>query len=178
MPGLPSTFISPEILKDAQRESSGRLTPPEGANISGVPGQKGYRASWTEVFDISKIETKPGKDNNGWVITAIQTCVAPDLPGANTGRTAFIRFNLFPAAQGQKSHEYHGLHSKGIARMGNILTAAGCINDGDGFNPVDFFDVPDSPLLGRRVCGVVSQFVRRDGTEDQEISNFTPFGTF
>lgn len=175
MPGLPSTYISPDILKDAQREASGRLTPPEGASISGVAGQKGYRASWSEVLDISKVETKPGKDNPKWTITAVQTCVAPDLPGANVGRTAFIRFNTFFEAQGNKKHEYYSLHSKAIARMGNLLTAAGLINDGDGFNPSDFFDTPDSPLLGRRVNAVISQFVKKNGDDEQEISNFTPF---
>lgn len=178
MPGLPSTYISPETIKEAMNESSGFLTPPEGASISGVPGEKGYRASWSEVLDIVKIETAPSKQpGSEWVITKVQCTVAPEYPGANPGRAARIQFNLFPSAQGNRKHEYFGLHSKALARMTNLLIAAGMLNEGDGFNPVDYYDNPSSPLLGQRVYATVTRFVKKDGTEEQDISNFTQFAS-
>lgn len=172
MPGMPSTFISPDVLKDAQAASRSELQVPDGADVVGVAGEKGYRAAWSETLDIIKVSTEESKKKNGWIVTTVQFTVAPDVESVNAGQPAWQRFNSFPDAQGQKKHEYYGLHSKALAGMGNLLRATGLLSEGEGFNPVEFFDNADTPLLGCRVTATVTQYVKRDGTQEQEIRHF------
>lgn len=174
MAGMPSSYIDPSILKDAQAIDENKLIVPDGADVVGIAGEKGYRASWSETFDITKVETKESQKKNGWWVTTIQFTVAPDVDSINAASPAWQRIMTFPSAGGQKNHDYYGLHMKALAKMANLLRATGLLAEGDGFNPADYFDNAETPLLAKRVNGTVTQYVKRNGDEEQDIGHFTP----
>lgn len=175
MPGLPSTFISPDEIRSAMEEAENRLQPPDGAEISGVRGTPGYRASWSEVLDITRVETAPSKKGTGWIVTQLEATCAPDVPGANPGRSVRWNISLLPGVtKGQQGFQ---LHCRGLARMANLLTAAQLIAEGEGFSPAQYFDNPDTELLGRRVVATYTEFTKRDRTEDKDVGSFTPWAT-
>ena len=176
MPGLPTSYIAPEVLKEAADIAENQLKVPDGADVVGVEGQRGYRASWSETFDITNVETKPSQKGNGWVVTSLNLTVAPDLDGANPGCPVYTNILTFPEAASDKKHQYYNLHMKGLAKMANLLRAANLVAEGDGFNPSEFFDNAESALIGSRVVAVVTKFVKKNGDKDTDIGHFTPAG--
>lgn len=168
----PDTYVDEQILKQAIADSGNLLEVPDGASVAGEEGEPGYKAVWNEHLDITKLSYTPSKKGTGWMVGRADFTVAPDVEGANAGRTFVQTWPIFPAAMSDRKHEYRGLTASAIKSINNFAEALGTSLVEAG--SVGQFLADDSPYIGQRVVATISRYVKKNGDTEQSARVFSP----
>lgn len=163
--------VSTKDLKNAIVDSQNLLDIPDGADIKGTEGEPGFGAVWNEIIDITKVAYAVSKKGTGWWVARLEATVAPDIDGANAGRTLILTWPIFPPALSDRRHEFRGLTSAALKMLNSLAEACGTSLPEAG--SINNLMSENSNLAGTRVGVTISRYVKKNGDTEQSARAFS-----